>query len=309
MEVEQVEYVNPGRLFVKRFAAPKHSLDLPEYLDQYGRFLREESGIGHDPPIDLNKICKHFGIRLSERLLSQGMDGVSSESEGLIFVNQEHSLTRKRFTIGHELAELLFAVLKESVTTDELWFRTSGHEKELYCNSGAAAILIPTAVLTPISELPELSFSAIESLAQRCRTSFLAAAISSVWVRRDATLIAWKVMLKPKEVRRDADGNQLSLGDDFAVESIPKLRIHWVIRSRATSIPFLPRFKSAPEDSIITRCLEERRNFLDERLVDDLTGSRHCFVDAIYQHPDSDFQVLTLLRWPQEAHKQASLPV
>ena len=299
--VSRSEYQSPGRLFIKRFPPPVQKAEISGYLDRYAQFLREESGVGHDPPIDLGKIHRHFGINYSEAPLEPGTDGASSEVIGWIGVNsQVRAQTRRRFTVAHELVELLVAVLQELPIEDSLWFRLKGAEKEALCNSGAASLLIPPESLPVNGQYPGFSVTSIRSLTQRYGASFLATAISVVRHSLDrAALVAWKNGLKPSEEKRRARGAQLSLGDGFEVEPEPKLRIKWTIRSRAADVPYPPPHKSAPPDSVILRCLEEQRDYLGSKLIfSELNTGPDCTIDAVCQHPDSNFEVLTLLRWP-----------
>ena len=115
-------------------------------------------------------------------------------------------------------------------------------------------------------------------------------------------------MRKPEELKRSTNDKQLCLGSAFEVTISPKLRIKWVIKSTATGLPFIPLYKSAPADTVITRCHMERRNFSDKELDDffPLNG-KSCIVDAICQYPGSGFEVLTLVRWPKVIRNQTSL--
>ncbi|MDE2835385.1 MAG: ImmA/IrrE family metallo-endopeptidase [Bacteroidota bacterium] len=300
--VKRHQYQRPGRQFIEQSPPLDRIADFSEYLDRYAHFLREESGVGHCPPIDLDKICKHFGITFAECPLDPDTEGASSEAIGWIGVNsQVRARTRKRFTVAHELVELLVAVLRDSPIADSIRFQLEGSEKEALCNSGAASLLIPPSSLQVNGQNPACSATSIRSLARRYQTSFLATTISVVRHSPDrAALVAWKRMRKPTEERKLNGGAQLSLGQGFEIEFEPKLRIRWTIRSHAAGVPFLPVYKSAAENSVIHQCLREQRDFLGSSVVDpDLKLGPDCTIDAIHQHPESEFEVLTLLRWPK----------
>ena len=292
-------YENPGRIFIDRYPPPDLGRDLYRYVDQYAHFLRERSGVGHNPPIDLDKICQYFGVTVADISPRTILDGASSTQLGVILINEGSSETRRRFTTGHELVELLFSRLKEVKVSDNVWRHLNGAEKEILCNSGAAALLMPFSFLQASLQDEGVSVLSVRSLAKSLRTSFLATLISAVrHHQRPYAVVAWKNMLKPAEQERLVDGRQLSFGGDFEEPIPPKLRVLWTIRSRAHGLPYVPRHKSIPEDSIIYQCYREGRDLSGSECID-LGRSEpiRCFIEAVVQHPSSDLDVLTLITW------------
>ena len=211
-----VSYRNPGRLFVDQCSPPDRGKDLAYYVDQYAHFLRETSGVGHALPVELDRICQHFGVNYANVSLPDIHDGASHGPSGLILIKQGGSETRRRFTKAHELMELLFSALKESRVSENVWHYLSGKPKEILCDNGAAALLIPSSFLQASLEDNDLSVSLVRSMARSLHISFLATIISAVKHHQGPYgVVAWKMMLKPSEQRILGSDLQPSLGPRF----------------------------------------------------------------------------------------------
>lgn len=294
-------YINPGRLFIERHPPPRQADGLSGYVERFANFLLKESGLCTDPPIDLDGICRHFGVTLADVPLGSDRGGGSFGPTGLILINEDDPETRRRFTKGHELVELLFAALKEARVSDEVWHHLSGRPKERLCDRGAAALLLPLPPLVASLEADGLSIASIHSIAKSFSASPLATLIRAVEDGPGChVLIGWHYALKPTQRRRISDGAQLGLGADLEVMPQPKLRVKWVRGSRAQTPPYIPRHKSIPASSLVVQCYEEGRmtEGYEELDLGRLRG--RCFVEALPQHPSSDTRVLTLLHLPDD---------
>src|SRR5690606_31899475 len=93
---------------------------------------------------------------------------------------------------------------------------------------------------------------------------------------------------------------QLGLGAGFEVRPQPKLRVKWVRGSRTQPPPFIPRYKSISDSSLISRCYKERQLTEGHEHLDLGQLQGHCFIEAMPQHPSSDTHVLTLLHAPDD---------
>lgn len=294
-------YINPGRSFIERHQLPDLGSELQGYVERFATYLREESGVGHTPPIDLDGICSHFGVTLANAPLGSASGGGSFGPDGLIVINEEDPETRRRFTKGHEIMELLFAALKEARVSDEVWQHLSGQTKERLCDRGAAVLLIPLSPLIALYEADGLSIPAIQSTAQSFGASPLATLIRAVEDGPGChALVGWHRALKPKEQRQTSGGAQLSLSSDLRVSPTPELRVKWVTRSRNQTTPFVPKHKSVPPTSLISECCNsdaKASGYEDLNL-----GKFHvrCFIEAFSDHPASDTDVITLLHFPND---------
>lgn len=86
----------------------------------------------HELPVSLNAICKHLGVRVfsyedaSQMIEKRGLSEVITQTDGLSFYNkgipiilfdQSLSLSRNRFTIGHELGHIILGHVKPGQAT------------------------------------------------------------------------------------------------------------------------------------------------------------------------------------------------
>jgi hypothetical protein len=215
---------------------------------------------------------------------------------GLILINEDDPEVRRRFTKGHELAELLFFALRESRVTEDVWHHLSGDVKERLCNRAAAALLMPSGPFAEAVGAAGLTIDGVAGVARAFGVSFLAALLRAVELAGDGhLLIGWDLSCRPTEAHR-SNPDQTSF--DFATHTEPaeKLRVRWVRgdrRGRRTE--FIPRHKSAAPDSLAVRCLgsgERAAGYEDVRIG---PFERRCYVEAVPQHPDAVVRVLTLL--------------
>ncbi|GGF15867.1 ImmA/IrrE family metallo-endopeptidase [Youhaiella tibetensis] len=109
-------------------------------------------------PVDLEGICREFGIRLHEAWLDTDISGelVSIPETGSyqINVNASHSTARKRFTIAHELGHFFLHrhLIGRGIDDDRVYRSTSagryhntaiGPREETEANRFAASLLMP----------------------------------------------------------------------------------------------------------------------------------------------------------------------
>ena len=100
------------------------------------------------PPIYPETIARDFGIRIFLAALDSNIAGYYDFQEKIIYINQDDSPQRQRFTIAHELGHYVlhsewvktsdYKQLRREVTTDT---------KELEANTFAAHLLVPKAML------------------------------------------------------------------------------------------------------------------------------------------------------------------
>lgn len=241
---------HPGRLFVERFGFVQSEDDVLEYA----RFLREESGLSSQPPVDLSCIYKRFNIPEPRRVSLPGLQGLLVNPElGMILINSRDIPTRQRFTEGHELMEMLFSVLP----TGTGWAARrkvgmfSRSAKEQLCNRGAAELLMPTESFGLRVGQAGVSYETAKALALEYSVSETAALVQMARVGQGLhAVVLWRMKNKPSETKSRPCQDQLPLFGDIATESYPKrLRVEWSLGGPRT--PYIPPDKSVPEDSSI----------------------------------------------------------
>ena len=100
-------------------------------------------------PIPVEKLAQDLGAQLSRRRLPNDVSGMllRDRHRTLIVVNAQHSRTRQRFTIAHELGHL---VLHRGVFVDTLRVNLRDHvasrgtdREEIQANAFAAELIMP----------------------------------------------------------------------------------------------------------------------------------------------------------------------
>lgn len=111
-------------------------------------------------PVSVTRIAREFGIRVFK---SSGwpkkLSGLIRKNQGKyeIFVNGQHPLVRRRFTIAHELAHFILHrdEIGNGITDDVLYRSGLSNKMEKEANQLAADILIPWKLLDPILDSGE----------------------------------------------------------------------------------------------------------------------------------------------------------
>lgn len=124
-------------------------------------------------PVSVTRIAREFGIRVFK---SSGwpdkLSGLIRKNQGKyeIFVNGQHPLVRRRFTIAHELAHFILHrdEIGNGITDDVLYRSGLSNKMEKEANQLAADILMPWKLLDPILDSGE---SDIRKLADMFKVS------------------------------------------------------------------------------------------------------------------------------------------
>lgn len=242
-----LNYRNPGQLFVQQFGGVKDGDDIFRYVN----FLREEAGLGVEPPINLARIYSHFHMPTPERKPLPDLQGLLvNPDRGIVLINENDPETRQRFTEGHELIEYLFSALPSG----KGWAaRQTGPfkltVKERLCNEGAAELLMPRVSFEPRVREYGVSFTTGRELASEFQVSTTAALVQIVRVGPGRhAVVLWRMKNKPTEIRAKVDPNQLTLfGQSVEMQYPKKLRVEWALNG--PGVPYVPPDKSIPEDA------------------------------------------------------------
>lgn len=293
-----MKYQNPGHLFIAQHGAPE---DIDDVL-KYAHFLRDESALTDEPPINLDRVYERFGIPKPARLSLPDQQGLLLNPEkGLIVINDTDALTRQRFSEAHELIELLFSQL----ATGNAWaarqhgpFRRP--TKERLCNQGAAELLMPKRSFLPRLIRLGVSFNSARILAREYLVSTTAALVNMARIGPGQhAVVLWMLKHKPTEIQRMSHGQQLSLfGDSTEFEPSKKLRVSWAMSKLGTL--FIPKHKSAPEASSIFRAWNSGT---DTRGEDHLELGRDRGACLCENHPfevDGERMVISLIHLPAD---------
>jgi Zn-dependent peptidase ImmA (M78 family) len=109
------------------------------------------------PPVDVEGITRHLGIRLVHQLLDDELSGMAFFSGGAkyIVVNSTHHRNRQRFTIAHECGHHVLHAdyLRQGVHVDKGILKrdplsSAGRDiKEIAANAFASELLMPRALI------------------------------------------------------------------------------------------------------------------------------------------------------------------
>jgi Zn-dependent peptidase ImmA (M78 family) len=197
-------------------------------------------------PINVEIVASVKGVR-SRRGAHDFAGRIYVEADGQLVMdlNAKDPPSRQRFTCAHEMMHTAFPNFTEekryrfdtSVETKPL-----NQEEEYLCDLGAAALLMPAALVTNRYRLTESGLKAIEKLSNRADVSLEAAGNRLAELSKEP--VAFMVF---EHGHKPADRPVLRRGSD--VEK--RVRLRYAHCSELDV--YLPRFKSADDDSVITR--------------------------------------------------------
>jgi hypothetical protein len=285
---------NPAKLFLACHG-PVESL---EDVKEYARFLRKESGLDSELPIDLVSIFQHFGLPLPNYVPSLPVQGLLVDSQqGLMLINADDPQTRRRFSEAHELMEILFNVDSANVRTGSRVAGFKHYTKEKLCNVGAAELLMPQELILPKVEEHGISFAVARALAVEYHVSMTAALVRMAELTGPQYFVVlWRMKNKPKELRNVVPAEQFSMFPELRPAPPPKkLRVEWTLGNGDF---FVPQDKSVPDDSVIHTAWE-RNQFTSGRETLDLgtiQGTFDC-ENQPFDEQDGERFVLSLLHF------------
>jgi Zn-dependent peptidase ImmA (M78 family) len=132
------------------------------------------------PPVDVQSIAEHEGIRIRFTEMQDGVSGVLVQRGGsiVIGINSAHHAHRQRFTLAHELGHYRLHSEGPTVYVDQamVHFRSDvpATAAEVEANTFAAALLMPEEfVRTELQGRPVDAFDddAVRRLSQRYKVS------------------------------------------------------------------------------------------------------------------------------------------
>ena len=247
-----------------------------------------------EPPVDVDllaSLCRIREVRPVE--MAEAGRLVPDGAGYVVQVNQRHPETKQRFTVAHEFAHTFFAdALKatRSVRDKATGMFNDREEEEFLCDFGAARALLNPRWLQPLARGRAPSLDGLIEIAQTCQASLEATAIQlsrlGLWY---CSFAFWEPGLRKGEA-----------SDAEADSPREKLRVRRVYAPQ--DAPFLPRNKSADEESQIWAAFVEQGRSEGEEYLDLGYRLAPAFTQSIYA-PYYDEQgslrprVISCLRW------------
>ncbi len=292
-----VSYQHPGKLFVAQYGPVTEGSDVIEYAN----FLRRESGLSSEPPINLAPIFHHFGIT-PRRVPLLGQAGLLlNPDSGIIFIKEDDPATRQRFSEAHELMELLFAAQSRPTSWSARGlFSELG--KERLCEEGAAELLMPLSTFRPCVNQWGVSLKTGKRLAELYSVSLTSVLLRAVrFGPGQHALVLWRLAHKPSEERTMPHPNQLRLFEDYIPQPPPeKLRVRWGCSTGDGR--FIPRHKSIELDTCIYKAYEQRSIVRAVEWIDLGTICGRCFCESMAVTVDAERYVLSVIHLPGDEH-------
>lgn len=245
--------LHPGKLFLERHGQIQSAND----AFAYGDFLRSEAGIGNSLPVDLDAIFKHFGLPQPQYVPLGNLQALLVEAgSGLILVNSEEPELRQRFSMAHELVEMLFSVLPQGSGLVAKPGGFSQVTKEKICDQVAANLLMPPKHVQQVCSTKGISFETALAISNECNVSRTAALVQMArHSPRKHFVVLWRMKNKPTEIQNSSGQQQMTLFPTTNDLPPKKLRVEWSIGS--PSAPFIPKDKSTETGSLIFQAWEK----------------------------------------------------
>lgn len=292
---------HPGKLFVTQYGQVTEEKDVLEYAE----FLRRETGLTDEPPIDLAIIFQRFGITSKRIPLPVASGLLLDPDSGIIFVDSDDLATRQRFTEAHELMEMLFSVRSRSAdrSTRGLFLESA---KERLCDKGAAELLMPLSTFRTYVNDWDVSLETGKRLANIYEVSLTAALLRTVqFGPGHHALVVWRLAHKPSEEKVSPDPKQPALFEGYERQPPPKkLRVHWGC-STGNRI-HIPQHKSIEAETSIYRVYEQGGVIKNRDWLDLGTVCGYCFCESMLVNIDNEKCVLSVIHLPSDEHSMSS---
>jgi IrrE N-terminal-like domain len=216
-----------------------------EIIERHAERVRQEAGQG-SLPIDIELVASVQGVK-PRRAAHDFAGRIYADLDGQLVmdINGDDRSERQRFTCAHELIHLAFPNFKKEtryrLDAKQPGQNTRNAEEEYLCDLGAAALLMPRDLVEGQYSLDE-GLNGVERLSRDADVSLQAAGnrLASLAAGAGAFLVfEWS--------HKPADRPALRRGQDVR----KRLRLRY--GSVAGINAYVPRFKSAPDESVFCR--------------------------------------------------------
>ncbi len=139
------------------------------------RKLLKDAGV-MTVPVDAEALASFLGFQVLRTELAKGESGctVKRREKVCIWVNQDDSPLRRRFTILHEIAHHILELESnhgEKVRSDELERYAGRPPEEVLCDIFAAECLVPWGIIQPLAEEKDFTLEYLTELAEQFQAS------------------------------------------------------------------------------------------------------------------------------------------
>jgi len=246
-------FIHPGRLFLEKHKKIETNDDVLSYAE----FLRAEAGLEDILPVNLETILNHFEIPKPQSVPLPHQQALLLDSEcGAILINSEDPLRRQRFSLAHELAEMLFSVLPQRNGLESKPGGFRKQTKERLCDRVAANLLMPPSYVGQLIQKSGVNFESAKTISSQCEVSLTAALVQLSRISsKKHFVVLWRMKNKPSEIKNTPGPEQLAMFQTTSGLPPKKLRVEWSIGG--PNVPFIPKDKSTEVTSNIYGALEK----------------------------------------------------
>jgi len=130
------------------------------------------------PPVDVIKICNAYGLILNTENIKfvDALLIISKEKKNIILSNEILYLTRRRFSIAHEIGHYFIPWHKNNYSCSEIGLFSSFDKDEREADTFAAELLIPTRIIKKEIENRNISLDLIKEFSNKYDVSLIAMA-------------------------------------------------------------------------------------------------------------------------------------
>jgi Zn-dependent peptidase ImmA (M78 family) len=259
-----MEKSNPAINFLLNFQPRTDTfVSLHTMLDRYTEHLLMEAGT-YTFPVDLEKVFDRYRLQAKGNAHLEQHGAITPDLD--IFYNASDPRKVQLFSLAHELIEaLIYAIQDENGEYDPDWLTfeqikelLDPDRKEIYCDYGAAALLMPMDFFKPYVEQFGFSMQTAIALTRSTGLSLTSTARRMLETGlREAAFIVWRYGHAPTEVI-PSEKNQMILplwDTPTALDPPKKLRIDYSFAS-STMNRYIRQHKSVENDTAIARALE-----------------------------------------------------
>lgn len=287
------DYENPAKLFLE-----DHSVESLADVIAYTDFLRKESGLSSDPPINIKNIIDRFGMHAPQAIPLPQQQGTTIPFLGTpqIIIHAGDPASRQKYSIAHELVELLFLELPGGIRPDRLKENIFGIKKERICQKAAGNLLMPRDSFYPRAMQIGLSFQSAEILADVYEVSLMAALCRMTdMYPKQSIFILWQLRHKPTELKNKVPETQIEI-PGFHPTNLPepKLRVAW--RYGDYKGQFMPIDKSVPKDSSVYIAWENNQPSSGAEIIPFGSYNVKAFIESKPILINGERHVLSLVR-------------
>jgi Zn-dependent peptidase ImmA (M78 family) len=300
-----------GHRFIQQYepGLPETPGELAQCIKDFVMYVIVSSGQDIEtPPFDFAEVFEALGVEACfADLEALGIGGMNLAQRGIVACNDTDIQTRQRFTMAHEVMEILVDALRGNEYGSALrpYLGRDPEKKEQLCNWGAGLLLVPTPVLRTLVDEHGISLQTAEIISQTCSVSRLTSLfrLTQAYPYR-LGMAVWHMARGWSDDRRRARERQIPVGGEisgaeYRHEPGQKLRAKWSTFGKPLRHKEIRARESAPEGSVMHEAWtnDEYRSGRNTVRFSRLDGT-FC-IEAVPYLANGERHVVSVFHWPE----------